>query len=130
MKLIKHSQFWIVVLGLLLAPAAFASGKKVIITGDVYDSACLFTKNLEKPISHECALKCAASGSPLVILAGDGTIYWPIDDKMPAKGQNFLLTKYGAKSVKVTGIVFERGSSKAIVIKQIEEEKPVAKNLH
>ncbi len=52
--------------------------KAVTVKGSVLDSACAFIKNLKKPVSAECALKCAKAGSPLVILADDGTIYWPI----------------------------------------------------
>jgi len=47
------------------------------IQGYVIDSACLFIKNLGKPVSKECALKCAKAGSPLVILADNGTFYLP-----------------------------------------------------
>jgi hypothetical protein len=105
---------------------ATAAGKKVTLVGDVFDSACLFTRGLKKPISHECALECAAGGSPLVILGQDGFVYWPVDDQMPAQGQNHRLIKYGAKTVKVTGEVYERGASRAIVIRSIEEVKPAA----
>src|SRR6266404_6082148 len=52
--------------------------KSVSVEGYVLDSACAFTKNLEKPISRECALTCAKAGSQLVILGDDGAIYWPI----------------------------------------------------
>lgn len=122
----------IVSLALLLAASvaalpcdrAAAAGKKVTIVGEVFDSACLFTRGLSKPISHECALECAAGGSPLVILGQDGFVYWPVDDQMPAKGQNHRLIKYGARTVKVTGEVYERGASRAIVIRSIEEVKP------
>jgi len=107
--------------------AAEAPGKQMTITGEIYDSGCLFTKNLSKPISHECALECAAGGSPLVIKGKDGYVYLPIDDKMPAQGQNYRLIKYGAKTVKVTGMVYEQGSARAIVIQSIEEVKPAAK---
>jgi hypothetical protein len=61
-----------------------AGDKAVTIRGYVLHSACAFTKNLEKPISLACARECASAGSPLVILAGDGTIYWPLSDSTPA----------------------------------------------
>ncbi len=54
------------------------------------------------------------------ILADDGTIYWPISGTMPAKGQNARLLPYAAKHVAVTGKVFERGGSRAIIIEKIE----------
>ncbi len=107
--------------------AASAEGKKLTVTGDVYDSACLFARNLTKPDSYQCALECAAGGSPLVILGTDGHVYLPIDNEFPARGQNYRLVKYGAKTVKVTGMVYERGASRAIFIESIQEVKPAAK---
>jgi len=110
---------------LLVLPtlSASAAGKKMTVTGDVLDSACLFTQDLHKPISNQCALECAAGGSPLVILGRDGVVYWPIDNKIPAQGQNHRLIKFAGQSVKMSGEVFERGGSRAIVIATIEETK-------
>jgi len=67
---------------LLVAALATASdaGKPITVNGYVLDSACAFTKGLSKPISRECATACAKAGSPLVILADNGNIYWPITD--------------------------------------------------
>src|SRR5258706_16345953 len=61
---------------LLVAVLVFAkdNGKPVTVKGYVLDSACAFTKGLSKPISKNCAEACAKAGSPLVILADDGTI--------------------------------------------------------
>ena len=115
--------FLLSVASLLALPFANATpgSKQMTVVGYVLDSACLFVKDLKKPVSRECALRCAAAGSPLVILAGDGTVYWPIDDKNPARGQNDRLVDLAGKHVKVTGQVYEHGSSKAIVMKTIEE---------
>src|SRR4030095_10120005 len=53
----------------LVATMVFAvSGKSTTVTGYVLDSACAFTKGLDKPISRDCATACAKAGSPLVIL--------------------------------------------------------------
>lgn len=90
------------------------------VKGYVLDSACAFTKNLKKPISAECAVSCAKAGSPLVILADNGTIYWPIADTMPATGQNDRLMEFAGKKVSVTGKVFAKGGSHAVVIKEIK----------
>ena len=98
-----------------------ASGPSITtVKGYVLDSACAFTKNLGKPISKGCAISCAKSGSPLVILADDGAIYWPISDTTPAAGQNEKLLPFAAQKVAVTGRVFTRGGSHAIVITKIE----------
>jgi hypothetical protein len=107
-----------VLAGVLLLPAHAATVK-----GYVIDSACTFTKNLKKPISADCAKACAKAGSPLVILADDGAIYWPIADAMPASGQNEKLLPFAAQRVVVSGKVYEHGGSKALVIEKIEAEK-------
>lgn len=103
---------------------AFAGeAKRVTVTGYVIDSACAYTKNLDKPISEQCAYECAKAGSPLVILADDGTVYWPIDNARPAHGQNKMLLKFAGKKVTVTGAVHDRGGSKAMVIEKVDVAK-------
>jgi len=97
-----------------------AAGKAVTMKGYVLDSACAFTKNLDKPISRDCALACAKAGSPLVILTDNGTIYWPISNTTPATGQNEKLLPFAGQKVTATGSVFERGGSRALVIDKIE----------
>jgi hypothetical protein len=97
-----------------------AQEKPATVKGYVLDSACAFIKNLKKPISEECALACAKAGSPLVILADDGNIYWPISDSMPATGQNPRLMRFAGQRIAASGRVFERGGSRALVIAQIE----------
>jgi hypothetical protein len=96
--------------------------KTATVKGYVLDSACAFTKNLEKPISSECAVACAKAGSPLVILSEDGKIYLPIAKEMPAKGQNGTLLKWAGQKVVVTGLVYQRIGSHAIVIEKIEAD--------
>lgn len=92
----------------------------VTVKGYVLDSACAFTKGLEKPISKQCAIACAKAGSQLVILSDDGNIYWPITDTTPSSGQNPKLLPFAGDKVTATGKVYERGGSKAIVIEKIE----------
>jgi hypothetical protein len=100
--------------------AAEQTAKTTTVKGYVLDSACAFTKGLKKPISSECAVACAKAGSPLVILAPSGTIYWPIADTTPSSGQNDKLLPYAGKEVTVSGKVFQRGGSSAIVISKVE----------
>lgn len=100
----------------LLLPA---QQKTVSVEGYVLDSACAFTKNLDKPISRECALKCAKAGSQLVILADDGSIYWPIAETTPATGQNAKLLQFAGGRVTAKGKVYDRGGSHALVIEEI-----------
>ncbi|MGH9669681.1 MAG: hypothetical protein ACRD3A_06190 [Terriglobales bacterium] len=106
---------------LLLTVAAPAQpGSAVKIEGYVLDSSCAYTKNLDKPISAACARSCAKGGSPLVILTADGNIYWPISGGIPATGQNAKLMPFAGEKVAVSGKVFQRAGSKAIVIEKIE----------
>ena len=107
----------------LLLIAIFAvgdAGQTMTIKGYVLDSACAFTKGLKKPISAECATACAKAGSPLVILTTNGAIYWPIADTTPSTSQNDKLLAYAGKQVTVSGRVFQRGGSTAIVISKVE----------
>jgi hypothetical protein len=104
--------------------SAFAAPQKSIsVEGYVLDSACAFTKGLDKPISRDCALACAKEGSQLVILAKDGAIYWPIDSATPAKGQNAKLLEFAGDRVKATGKLYDRGGSHALVIESIAAAK-------
>jgi hypothetical protein len=104
----------------LAVPIARAAGKLTTVKGYVIDSACAFVKDLKKPISSECALACAKTGSSLVILADDGLIYWPISAEVPATGQNERLMPYAGQKVTVTGMVYRKGGAHAIVINKIE----------
>ena len=109
----------------LLAAAICVSAAEtptVTVKGYVLDSACAFTKGLTKPISKQCAVSCANAGSQLVILADDGTIYWPIADTTPSSSQNPKLLPFAGDKVTASGKVYERGSSKAIVIEKIEAQ--------
>ncbi len=108
----------------ILAIVTLAKAQKPItVEGYVLDSACAFTKGLDKPISRDCALACAKEGSQLVILTQDGSIYWPIDSATPAKGQNAKLLEFAGNRVKATGKVYDRGGSHALVIETLAAAK-------
>src|SRR5260221_4559084 len=98
------------------------AGKSVSVNGYVLDSACAFTKGLKKPNSAQCAQACAKAGSPLVILADNGTIYWPIADTTPSAGQNEKLLPFAGERVTASGKTYARGGSTAIVIEKIAAE--------
>ena len=110
---------------ILLATGVYLSAANtptVTVKGYVLDSACAFTKGLSKPISKQCATACANAGSTLVILADDGTIYWPIADTTPSRGQNAKLLPFAGDKVVARGKEYERGGSKALVIETIEAQ--------
>ena len=110
---------------MLTALLAWSSdaGKPITVKGYVLDSACAFTKGLQKPISADCATACAKAGSPLVILSDNGTIYWPIADTTPSSGQNDKLLPFAGQKVSASGKAFARGGSSAIIIEKIEAQK-------
>jgi len=113
----------------VVATAVFVravDSQTVTIKGFVLDSACAFTKGLTKPVSKQCARDCAKGGSPLVILADNGDIYWPIAETMPATGQNEKLLSFAGDWVTATGKVYQRGGSKAIAIEKIEAQPPAS----
>jgi hypothetical protein len=112
---------FICVLSTLLI-AGSDSGNSASVNGYVLDSACAFTKGLKKPISAQCAEACARAGSPLVIMADNGTIYWPIADTTPSAGQNEKLMPFAGQRVAASGKVYVRGGSTAIVIEKIGAE--------
>jgi len=107
--------------------AGVANSAPETVRGYVLDSACAFTKGLEKPISRECATSCANAGSQLVILAEDGTIYWPIAGTTPSSGQNSKLLPFAGQKVTASGTLYKRGGSRAIVIDKIEAQEPANK---
>jgi len=98
-----------------------------VVKGYVLDSACAFTKGLDKPISKECATSCANAGSQLVILAEDGTIYWPIAGTTPSSGQNSRLLPFAGQKVTASGTLYKRGGSTAIVIEKIEAQSAASR---
>ena len=106
----------------VLTFAGSDAGKSISVKGYVLDSACAFTKGLTKPISAQCAQACAKAGSPLVILADNGTIYWPIADTTPSAGQNEKLMSFAGERVTASGKAYARGGSTAIVIEKIAAE--------
>jgi hypothetical protein len=113
----------LLIAALLFVSLSWASDVKsdaVSIHGWVLDSACAITKGLDKPISRDCALACAKAGSPMVILADDGTIYWPISDKTPASGQNERLLPFAGQHVSASGKAYVRGGSHAVVLENIQ----------
>lgn len=106
---------------------AHAHESKATIEGLVRDIACP-VQNLEATATHfsmKCLVACARKGSPLVILTKDGELYLPISDEMPDSDQRQKLMPFLGKYVRVTGAVYERKGTHALVIHDIEELKDV-----
>jgi len=62
-----------------------------------------------------------------VILADDGTIYWPIAGTTPSSGQNPRLLPFAGQKVTASGTLYQRGGSTAIVIDKIEAQGATSK---
>jgi hypothetical protein len=102
---------------------AVSNGAEITVSGWVLDSACAYTKGLDKPIGAACARACAKNGSPIVILRDDGTIFLPIDDKMPASSMNSKLLPYAGMRVTVTGRDYVRHGSHGLVLETISKQQ-------
>jgi len=107
--------------GLTCLAWAAETGTSVTVSGWVIDSACAYTKGLDKPIGATCAKACAKNGSPLVILRDDGTIFLPIDDKTPSASQNSKLMPFAGEHVTVVGKDYVRNGSHGLVIEKISK---------
>jgi hypothetical protein len=114
---------FLAVMTVFVSCSALASdvGSKVTVSGWVIDSACAYTKGLDKPIGVACAKACAKNGSPLVILRDDGTIFLPIDSRTPASSQNSRLMPFAGERVTVVGRDYVRNGSHGIVIEEISK---------
>jgi hypothetical protein len=111
----------VAVVGTALTGFAMAAdkGTDVTVSGWVLDSACAYTKGLDKPVGPACAKACARNGSPLVILRDDGTIFMPIDGKTPSSSQNPRLMPFAGERVTVSGKDYVRNGSHGLVIATI-----------
>ena len=122
MKLVNFAFAIMVTLLLAASYVVSADDASTTVHGYVLDSACAFTKGLQKPISKQCANACAKAGSPLVILSDGGEIYWPIAGNTPSSGQNEKLLPFAGEKVVASGKVYKRGGSTAIVIQKLEAQ--------
>jgi hypothetical protein len=100
---------------------------KASVEGLVRDVACPIQnhKSTATDFNLECALACARSGSPLIILTQRGDIYFPISDTMPDPDQHAKLMPFVGKFVSATGTVYTRNGTRSIVIDSIKERKDV-----
>jgi hypothetical protein len=99
------------------------SGKDGSITGYVRDLACPYrnpSKDAAKPPDDSCVKECARAGAPLGIITEDGTIFHVISQSLPDVDERQKLLPYVAKTVHVTGKLFERNGSHAVAIEKIE----------
>lgn len=94
---------------------------KATIRGYVRDLACLmkFSDALEP--TNDCAVMCARTGSPLVIVTKEGAIYTPISESIPDTSMRDTLMPFVGSYVEAVGDVYERSGMKSVVIRQIQK---------
>jgi hypothetical protein len=92
------------------------------VEGLVRDIACPLQnrKSTATSYSKECITMCEKAGSPLGILTNDGSVYLPVTESMPDKGQDALKPFVG-EHVQATGKVFERNGGHAIEITEVHQ---------
>lgn len=93
----------------------------VTISGYVRDMACLMKFNEALKPTNDCALMCARSGSPLVIVTKKGIIYVPMSAEIPDTSQREKPMPFVGSYVEIAGEMFQRSGIKAIVIAQIKK---------
>jgi len=112
------------ILGLVIAAGAYAKGEKdaghstagmksSTWTGEILDAGCYIAHGAMGAKHTECALKCAATGMPLMLMTKDGKaiLLTPNHDNPDAYNQ--LKTMAGSNAT-VTGTLAERGGVKGI----------------
>lgn len=115
-------RLWSTVLCFSIAGLFAGEPRTLTVEGVVVDSACAFVKDLKKKVDPACALACAKGGSPLVIMADDGKLYWPISETMPAVNQNPRLIGFAGKRVAASGKVYDRDGNFGIAIDQVKAQ--------
>jgi hypothetical protein len=137
MKIAKTRCLGLAICSLILGAITFAQDKahaknesteyKTTVEGLVRDVACPIQnrKATATDFNMKCAVDCAKSGSPLVILTKDGDIYTPISNEMPDPSQREKMMPFVGKYVRATGTVFTRNGTRAISINEIKELKDV-----
>src|SRR5262245_50339265 len=118
------------VLGVVTAAAAFAKGddksghstagmKTASWTGEVLDAGCYIAHGAMGTKHAECALKCASTGMPLMLLTKDGKAILLTPNHDNPDPYNQLKTMAGSNA-KVTGTMAERGGVKGIDVTGVE----------
>ncbi|HJT70805.1 MAG TPA: DUF1775 domain-containing protein [Terriglobales bacterium] len=94
--------------------------KPISVIGTVVDTGCYMVHDSTGPDHAACAAECAKNGVPLAIVDAAGKLY--ILAAADHKNPNTLLLPFVEKTVRLTGILFEKGSVGAIAVKTITEQ--------
>jgi len=101
-----------------------SDSRATTIVGYLRDAGCVYRfHEVVKPLPNGCLEACVRGGSPLVVLTKNEEVYQPISSDIPDRDIQSKLLPYAGKLVKITGHIYDRGSSKAISVERIEVEK-------
>ncbi len=107
---------------LMFAQAPKSDAPVTSIEGYLRDAGCVYRfHEVVKPLPNGCLQACVRAGSPLVVLTRKEEVYQPISSEIPDADIRSKLLPHAGKLVKITGRVYQRGSSKAITVEHIEE---------
>jgi hypothetical protein len=115
-------------LGAALVAALSVAGvaraeSKVVVTGEVIDSACYIKTGARGESHRECAQRCGEAGIPLALLEdGTGKVIWLASEK-DRETPNAALRPHAGRKVTVSGTYAERGGARILVVESI---KPAA----
>ncbi len=101
-----------------------AGGKAVTVSGELVDMACYMAHEGKGSKHAKCAKMCVLGGAPLGLLAKDGTVYLLVENhsSAKAKGPYVEAKNMVAANAKITGVLYDRGGLKAIVVSKAEKE--------
>ncbi len=101
---------------------SMSGGKSASWQGEILDAGCYLGHGAMGAKHTECAVKCAASGSPIMLLTKDGKAILLTPPHDNADAYNKAKTMAGTMAV-VTGVLSERGGVKGIEIAGVEAAK-------
>lgn len=96
-------------------------GKIVTVTGEVIDCSCYWQLGKHGAAHKDCGQKCARSGEPIGLLAGDGTVYLLMAEEHHPRRDNQTtlrerLIEHMADIVTVTGTQSTVNGQKALFV--------------
>ena len=105
---------------LALSTTAFADGTQTSVTGNLEDSYCYGTMGAKGAGHKECAMKCASSGTPVVLIE-KGTeksyILLPNKDASPLPDS---VISHMEDEVTVTGKEYNKNGTEYIVVESVK----------
>jgi hypothetical protein len=109
-------------LGLFLSIgiAAGASAAETTVTGHLRDSFCFLTMGAHGPSHHDCAMGCAKTGIPVLLVPDKTDQYYVL---MPSKDKQLLpstITDKMEDEVTVTGQEYSKGGLSFLTVESVK----------